>query len=215
MKSLEEQAAEIAVGVGTAFCREQDIPLHERDDCVQAGVVAALAALPQWRRSAKLSTFLYPRIRGTIRDYRAESANRGMGSKHARVAIVSLHDEVPHAHDFDGDPLRYEDILAYEEPPGGYADPLVENVRAAEPPIKDVLLAALQPLTTTERSAIVAAYGLGKQEPRTQHQIARRKGVTQAAVGGAIRRGILKMQKTARCISEKSGANKGTYGDKD
>lgn len=211
MKTLEAQAAEIAVGIGTVFCKTQDVPLSEREDCIQAGVLAALTALTHWKRGAKLSTFLYPRIRGAIRDYRAVSANRGMGSKHARVAIVSLHDEVPHAHDFDGDPLRYEDVLSYEEPPNGLDDPLVENIRAEQPSPED-LLVRTPGLTRVERTSIRGVYGLGGTKARTQTQVARRRGVSTAAVGGALRRGIAKMRRAASYESAPSGANKGTDG---
>ncbi len=213
MTTLQEQAAEIAVGVGTAFCRENDIPRDEREDCVQVGVLAALEAAPLWRQEAKLSTFLYPRVRGAIRDYRAETANRGMASKHIRVPVVSLHDEVPHTLDFDGDPLRYEDVLSYANPPLGYDDPLIENMRMEAPSTDELVADALTAVTKKERDAITGAFGVGRKRT-TQQAMASRARVSQAAVARSIKRGILKMSKRIGCISPGHGADKETNGKK-
>ncbi len=199
MSKHQEEALRLAEKFSIGLCRERDYPRGEWDDCVQEGRLAALSALSRWHPSrGTLATFLYRRVRGAIVDYRAKQANGGMGGDHVSVYLVSLQDQVPGIEDFDGDPLTYEDITAYPEPPDGYGDPLAELINAEEaetetPPV--VVERLLTRLSPPERKLLTREFGLGGARSPTQQAMADEAGISQAAMRQRIARTLRKAKK--------------------
>lgn len=198
MKSKEE-VTEMALGIGRALCREQEIPLIAQEDCLQEGVAAALRALPHWKGRALLSTFLYWRVRGAIMDYRAKQQNGGMGGRDARVNMVSLQDEVPETYDFDGAPLLYEDIICEEDPPRGLGDPLDELLQDEDEARlqEGMLQPLLQTLSAADRSLIVRYFGIDSPEA-TQEELALEAGMSQPGVSNRIQKILKKLREEAK-----------------
>lgn len=199
MSKNQEEALRLAERFALMLCRERDYPREEWADCMQEGRLAALEALPRWHATrGSLATFLYRRVRGAITNWRAKQANGGMGSKHVSVRLVSLQDHVPGIEDFDGDPLTYEDITAYADPPEGYGDPLqelaeAEDIRRPEP--EDVVQGLLQRLTPAERRLLTNEYGLGGAPSPTQQAMADEEGISQPAMHKQIKQALRKAKK--------------------
>ncbi len=200
MKTLHEEATDIALGVGKALCRDHEVAPDEWNDCIQEGIAAALKALPHWKGGAQLSTFLFWRVRGAIMDYRAKQQNGGTGGRDAKVGLVSLQDEVIGVQDFDGEPMTYEDIMSYEDPPRGLGDPLDELLKAEEEArIPDESLAEqlLQTLSIADKALIMRYFGIGAPEA-TQAELALAEGVTQQSVSERIQRIIKRLSENAK-----------------
>ncbi len=195
----QEEALRLAEKFAIGLCKERDYPREDWNDCLQEGKLAALEALPRWRpASGALTTFLYRRVRGAILNHRAKHANGGMGSKHVSVHLVSLQDQVPGAEDFDGDPLTYEDITAYVDPPAGYGDPLDELIQAEETASlqpEDDVATLLARLTPAERKLLTREYGLGGFKSPTQQAMADEAGISQPALRTRITRALRKAKK--------------------
>lgn len=198
MSKHEEEALRLAERFALGLCRERDYPREEWDDCVQEGRLSALEALPRWNVArGSLATFLYQRVRGAITNWRAKQANGGMGSKHVSVHLVSLQDHVPGVEDFDGDPLTYEDITAYADPPDGYGDPLHELITEEErrlPAPPEVVHGLLRRLPPAERKLLILEYLAGKTGP-TQQEMANHAGISQQALRTRIARALRKAKK--------------------
>lgn len=200
MKTLQDEATDIALGIGKALCRNHDVTPDEWNDCVQEGVAAALKALPHWKGGALLSTFLYWRVRGAIMDYRAKQQNGGTGGRDARVGLVSLQDEVIGVQDFDGEPMTYEDIMSYDEPPHGLGDPLDELLRVEEEartPGEPLAEQLLQTLSSADRALIMRYFGISSPEA-TQAELALTEGITQQSVSERIQRIIKRLSESAK-----------------
>ncbi len=200
-----DEAIEIARRLGRAYCRAKDVPPEQQEDCIQEGITAALSVLPKWNpTSCQLATHLYPWVRGTIMAYRAKQRNGGMGGKDAPVRLVSLQDEVPGAHDFDDEPLTYEDILSYDTPPRGYGDPLTELVRDEEDTDipANVLERLLGTLSQADRVLIKRYFGMYGPEV-TQQELAFEQDTSQAAISKRIQQIISRLAERARSLGYK------------
>jgi RNA polymerase sigma factor (sigma-70 family) len=204
MTKLNEEATEIAIGVAKALCREYEVPPGEWDDCMQEGVFAALSAVRTWRGESQLSTFLYRRVRGAIMDYRSKQQNGGTGGRDAKVNVVSLHDEVHGTEDFDGEPLTYEDITSYDNPPRGYGDPIEELIldeeEAGMP--ENILERLICSLSEADRVLIKRYFGIDGPEVG-QQELAFEEDVSQAAVSKRIQRILSRLAERAVALGYK------------
>ena len=201
MSKHQAEALRLAEKFAAGLCRERDYPRDAWVDCIQEGRLAALASLPRWQPSrSELATFLYRRVRGAVIDYRAKQSNGGLGGKHVSVQLVSLQDEVPGLEDFDGEPLAYEDVVAYSVPPEGFRDPLDELIGAedAEAPTPDERVALLMSgLTKEEEQLLHREYGLSNTPTMTQQQLAAEAGISHQALRMRIVRTLRKMKKVS------------------
>lgn len=196
MTALRDDAVAIAQRVGRAYCRDLGIPPQYAEDCQNEGIAEALRVLGQWDPDkGALITFLYPWIRGAISSYWSKQQNGGMGGKDASPRLVSLQDEVVGAHDFDGDPLTYEDIVSYAEPPLGYGDPIEELLNEEEEAggALQLLPSLLETLSSADRALIVRYFGLGGPEA-TQQELALEEDVSNQAIGKRIQRILKKLR---------------------
>lgn len=204
MRKLNDEATEIAIGVAKALCREQEVPVGEWEDCIQEGVAAALAATRLWKGQSLLSTFLYRRVRGAIMDYRAKQQNGGTGGRDARVRMLSLYEEVHGKEDFDGEPLTYDDIVAYESPPAGYGDPVDELVRQEDENngAEEQVARLLAPLSSADRALIMRYFGIDGPEAN-QRELSLDEDVSQAAISKRIRKILESLRDHAEQIGYK------------
>lgn len=205
MTPFEKDAIEIAQRLGRVYCRTKDIPLEHHADCIQEGVYVALRVLPKWNPDAcKLSTHLYPWVRGAIAAYRAKLQNGGMGGKDAPISLVSLHDEVPGAQDFDDEPLTYEDILSYHTPPRGYGDPMQEAIHNEEDSRipHNIIERLLESLSEADRVLIKRYFGMDGPETG-QLELALDDDVTRQAISKRIQRIIRRLAERAHALGFK------------
>lgn len=205
MTPFEKEAIEIARRLGRVYCRTKDIPLEHHADCIQEGVLTALRVLPKWNPdTCKLSTHLYPWVRGSIAAYRAKLQNGGMGGKDAPITLVSLCDEVPGAQDFDDEPLMYDDILSYHNPPDGYGDPLQEAINNEEDNKlpHNIIERLLDSLSEADRVLIKRYFGMDGPEVG-QFELALDEDVSQAAISKRITRILNRLAERARALGYK------------
>lgn len=205
MLPFEQEAIDIATRLGRAYCRTKDIPLEYHEDCIQEGIETALRVLPKWNPDAcKLATHLYPWVRGAIGAYRAKLQNGGMGGKDAPITLVSLHDEVPGAQDFDDEPLTYEDILSYHTPPRGYGDPVQELIHNEEDSSipHNIIERLLDSLSEADRVLIKRYFGMDGPEAG-QLELALEEDVTRQAISRRITRIINRLAERARDLGFK------------
>ncbi len=200
-----DEAIEIARRLGRAYCRAKDVPPAQQEDCIQEGITAALSVLPKWNpASCQLATHLYPWVRGTIMAYRAKQRNGGMGGKDAPVRLVSLQDEVPGVHDFDDEPMTYEDVLSYDTPPRGYGDPLSELVREEDDPQvpAELLERLMEALSPADRALIKSYFGIDGPET-TQQELAFDQDVSRQAINRRIKQIISRLAERASALGYK------------
>lgn len=129
----KDEIAKHARGYAIEFCREHGVNEQDADDYIQEGILGALGACAG--KEQVLKEFIRTRARGAILDYHKKWSNGGIGGKDAPpFEHVYLADAIPGSMDDDGDPMTYEDITTYEDPPNGYAEPSeeLETVRAKQ-----------------------------------------------------------------------------------
>lgn len=120
-----DEIAKHARGYAIEFCREHGVNEQDADDYIQEGITAALATAAGKETVQK--ALLYQRVRGAIMNYHKRWTNGGVGGRDAPAfEHVYLADTIPGTSDDDGDPVTYEDVTAYEDPPNGYAEPSEE-----------------------------------------------------------------------------------------
>lgn len=199
MTTLRDDAVAIAQRVGRAYCRDLGIPQQYAEDCQNEGIAEALRILGNWDPDkGALITFLYPWIRGAIAAYWSKQQNGGMGGKDASPRLVSLQDEVVGAQDFDGDPLTYDDIVSYTDPPAGYGDPLDELLSQEEEAEYGLhfLPQLLETLSSADRGLIMRYFGMNGPEA-TQQELALEEDVSQPAISNRIQRILKRLHEAA------------------
>lgn len=118
----KDEIVKYARGYALEFCREHGVNEQDADDYIQEGVTSALASASS--KATVQKTLLYQRVRGAIMNYHKRWINGGVGGRDAPpIEHVYLADTLPGGQDDDGDPLTYEDIIAYDTPPNGYGTP--------------------------------------------------------------------------------------------
>jgi RNA polymerase sigma factor (sigma-70 family) len=131
---------------------------------------------------------LYQRVRGAIMNYHRRWTNGGIGGRDAPVfEHVYLADTIPGTSDDDGDPVTYEDVTCYEDPPGGYDGPEneLETLRA-----KQRVQKLLPLLSREDRELIHFLYFSDK----TQQEVAAIYNVTQQSVQERTQRVLKKLR---------------------
>ncbi len=209
----QDEAVELATRVGRAYCRDASVPVSLVEDCLQEGILEALRVLPTWNPDkGRLITFLFPWVRGAIGAYLSKQQNGGTGGKDAAPRMISLQDEVRGIEDFDGEPLTYEDIVSYPEPPECLGDPLAELLREEEQQRMVPELAVqdlLDVLSLPDRALIMQYFGIDSPEV-TQQELALERDVSQAAISARIRRILTRLHEAATAkgyISENARHN--------
>lgn len=170
----KDEIAKHARGYAIEFCREHGVNEQDADDYIQEGILGALGACEG--KNKVLKEFIRTRARGAILDYHKKWSNGGIGGKDAHpFEHVYLADAIPGAMDDDGDPMTYEDITAYEDPPVGYdaPDEELETLRA-----KQRIQKLLPLLNRDDRELVHFLYFSDK----TQQEVATIYNVSQQAI---------------------------------
>lgn len=171
----KDEIAKHARGYAIEFCREHGVNEQDADDYIQEGISAAIATAAEKETVQK--ALLYQRVRGAIMNYHRRWTNGGVGGRDAPVfEHVHLADTIPGtSDDDDGEPVTYDDVMVYDDPPKGYDDPSaeLETLRAKQ------RLQKLMPLLNREdRELVYFLYFTDK----TQQEVARIYNVTQQAI---------------------------------
>ena len=129
----KDEIAKHARGYAIEFCREHGVNEQAADDYIQEGILGALEYTGG--KEQVLKEFIRTTVRGVIMDFHKKWTRGGIGGKDAPpFEHVYLADAIPSATDDDGDPMTYEDITTYEDPPNGYdaPDEELEAMRAKQ-----------------------------------------------------------------------------------
>lgn len=170
----KDEIAKHARGYAIEFCREHGVNEQDADDYIQEGITAALLTAQGKERVQK--ALLYQRVRGAIMNYHKRWTNGGIGGRDAPAfEHVYLADTIPGTSDDDGDPVTYEDVTSYEDPPNGYDEPEkeMETLRA-----KQRIQKLLPLLNREDRELVHFLYFSDK----TQQEVATIYDITQQSV---------------------------------
>ena len=129
----KDEIAKHARGYAIEFCREHGVNEQDADDYIQEGILGALEYTEG--KAQVLKEFIRTTVRGVIMNYHKRWTKGGIGGRDApAIEHVYLADAIPGALDDDGDPMTYEDITSYEDPPDGYGAPdeELETLRAKQ-----------------------------------------------------------------------------------
>uniref|UniRef100_A0A6M3K6F5 Putative sigma-70 region domain containing protein n=1 Tax=viral metagenome TaxID=1070528 RepID=A0A6M3K6F5_9ZZZZ len=153
--------------------------LFDKDDLEQIAALGLIDADKRFDSSkgASFSTYAQSKIKWAISDARREE----FGRTTSRPEFFSLDEEV---FDTGGRPVRKEELVVDEESPDQF-----EYVHRKE--LITVLSKAIDCLTKTEREVITAVYFKGESPV----EVARRRGVTEAAVSIARKLALCKLRK--------------------
>lgn len=181
-----DEIAKHARGYAIEFCREHGVTEQDADDYIQEGIKAAL--LTSAGKTTVQKALLYQRVRGAIMNYHKKWTNGGIGGRDAPAyEHVYLADTIPGTSDDDGDPVTYDDITAYEDPPNGYDEPSeeLETLRA-----KQRVQKLLPLLNREDRELVHFLYFSDK----TQQEVAVIYNVTQQSIQERARRVLKKLR---------------------
>ena len=184
-----DQIARHARGYAIEFCREHGVNEQDADDYIQEGIQAALKTAAGKETVQK--ALLYQRVRGAIMNYHKRWTNGGIGGRDAPAfEHVYLADTIPGTSDDDGEPVTYDDVTVYEDPPNGYdvPDEELETLRA-----KQRIQKLLPLLNREDRELIHFLYFSDK----TQQEVAVIYNVTQQSIQERTQRVLKKLRLSA------------------
>lgn len=181
-----DEIAKYARECATMFCWEYKIDEQDREDFVQEGVLAALAAAQG--KEVMNKSYISTRVRGELMDYRRTQRNGGIGGPDVMgYDYVSLAEAVVGATDDDGEPLTHGDLLVYPDPPEGFDDPINETARGED----ELRLARALKTLTPEEQAFMQVAALSEL---TQEEAAAKLRISQPAVQRRLERLVRKLQ---------------------
>ena len=170
----KDEISKHARGYAIEFCREHGVNEQDADDYIQEGIKEALASADG--KATVQKALLWQRVRGAIMNYHKRWQTGGVGGRDAPVfEHVYLADTIPGTSDDDGEPVTYDDVTVYEDPPNGYAEPgeELETLRA-----KQRIQKLLPLLSRDDRELIHFLYF----SDRTQQEVAVILNVSQQAI---------------------------------
>lgn len=166
--------------------RKYYVSYPNQDDLVSVGSLGLIKAVDTFdpQNGARFATYAAKCIQNEILMF--------FRSQKKLSCEVSINETIDV--DRDGNPLTYGDIICTEDTS---ADDLDEQVK-----IEKAIFYIRHTLSLREREIIVLRYGLGKNPPKTQREVARMLGISRSYVSRIEKKAIEKIRAEFGCFPE-------------